>query len=90
MGEGNAPVRVIQNDDVGARQIDSEPTGSSGQQEYELVAVGSVIIINRDDPLIMRRAPINPTILYPKLSMMEGRELGRRTRTVLPKQAIVL
>ena len=57
------PVAVVQDDDVGSRQVDSEPASACCQQEDELLTVRLVVLVNRDDTVLMGRTTINTTVL---------------------------
>jgi hypothetical protein len=58
------PVAVVQDDDIGSRQIDAEATGTCRQQEDELVAAGLVIFVDARDTIVMCSPAIDTAIFW--------------------------
>mmetsp|Transcript_8845 Transcript_8845/g.30409 ORF Transcript_8845/g.30409 Transcript_8845/m.30409 type:complete len:769 (-) Transcript_8845:151-2457(-) len=59
------PVRVVQDDDIGGVQVDSEATCPRGKQEGKLLRVGGVVRIDALLPVLSRGVSVNPAVLVP-------------------------
>ena len=64
------PITVVQDDDVGGGQVDTETTGTRGEQEDKLVAVGLVVLVDGSDTVIMSGSTVDAAVLCsrPQLS----------------------
>jgi len=58
------PVAVVQDDDIGSRQIDAEATSTCRQQEDELVAAGLVIFVDARDTIVVCSPAIDTAIFW--------------------------
>jgi len=58
----NLPITIIQDDNICGGQVDTQPTCTRREQEYEFLAIRFVILVNGDDPVIMCRASIDTAI----------------------------
>jgi hypothetical protein len=56
------PVRIIDDDGVGRRQIDAEAAGAGRQQKDKLAAVRPIEILNSRLAIVARRLPIQSQI----------------------------
>jgi hypothetical protein len=56
------PIAVVQDDDIGSRQIDAEATGTCCQQEDELVAAGLVIFVDTCDTIAVCSPTVDTTV----------------------------
>ena len=81
------PVAIVQNDDIGGRQVDTETTCTSRQEEDELLAARLVVLVDGDDTIFVCSATIDTTVLY-KLVSRRACAL-RQKLTVLSKQAVI-
>jgi hypothetical protein len=89
MRGNGVPIRVVENDDISSRQIDTKTTSPRREQENKLLAPRFIILVNRDDPIIMSRTSIDPTILcsshqnphQPPFPPKLKREARKRERT---------
>jgi len=57
------PVTVVENNDIGCDQVDSESTSPSSQQENELGAVGLVVFVNCCHSIFVVGLTVNTTVL---------------------------
>ena len=57
------PVTVVQDDNVCRGEVDTQPTGTRGEQEDELLAVGLVVLVDGYYPVIMGGATVDTTVL---------------------------
>ena len=57
------PVRVVENDDVGGGEIDSETVGASGQHEDEDVGAGRVVGVDALLTLLVSRRSVEAAML---------------------------
>ena len=57
------PITVVQDDDVGGGQVDTETTGTRGEQEDELVAVGLIVLVDGSDTVIMSGSTVDAAVL---------------------------
>jgi hypothetical protein len=56
------PIAVVQDDDIGSRQIDAEATTTCCQQEDELVAAGFFIFVDTRDTIVVCSPTVNTTV----------------------------
>mmetsp|Transcript_34075 Transcript_34075/g.73803 ORF Transcript_34075/g.73803 Transcript_34075/m.73803 type:complete len:464 (-) Transcript_34075:575-1966(-) len=59
------PVRVVQDHDIGRVKVDSETSGSRGQQEGELLRVWRVVSVDAFLPVLSRGVSVDPAVLVP-------------------------
>ena len=57
------PVRVVKHDDVSSGEVDAEATGTCRKQEDELLRVGLIVLVDRDDTVLVRGPSINTAVL---------------------------
>ena len=57
------PVTVIKDDDIGGRQVDTQTSSASGEQEDKFIASFFVVIVNGLNTVLMGSASIDPTVL---------------------------
>ena len=58
------PVRVVQDDNVSSGEVDAEAPSTGRKQEDELLRVGLVVFVDRDDTVLVRSASVDPAVLY--------------------------
>jgi hypothetical protein len=57
------PVRIVENDDVGCGKVDTETTGSSSQEEDELLRVWLLIVVDSLETVFMRGTSVDPAVV---------------------------
>lgn len=60
----DVPVAVVEDDDVRSRQVDTQTTRTRRKQEDELLAIRLVILVDREDTIVVSCSTINPAIFY--------------------------
>lgn len=60
------PVAVVQHDDIGRRQIDTETTSASRQKKDELLAPWPVVIVDGGNTIFMGGATIDAAVFFEK------------------------
>ena len=58
----DVPVTVEQDHNIRRDQIDAQTTCTSRQQEDEFFAVGSIVVVNRADTILMGGSTVNTAI----------------------------
>ena len=63
------PVTVIQNDNVGGCEVDTQTTSASREQEDELLAVWLVVLVDSDNTVFVGSPTIDTTVLCENVSI---------------------
>ena len=70
------PITVVQDDDVGGGQIDTETTGTRREQEDELVAVGLVVLVDGCDTVVMGCSTVDTAVLCNRCQLRDRSRTG--------------
>ena len=57
------PVAVEENHDIRSDQVDTQTTGSGGEQEDKLLASGGVVLVDRIDTIFVRRVSVDTAVV---------------------------
>lgn len=57
------PVGVVDDDDVGRREVDAEPAGACRQHEHELFTALRVVLLDLPVAVLVRRLTVQTTVL---------------------------
>ena len=57
-----SPITIVENDNVRGRQINAKPSSAGSQQKDELFTIRFIVLIDRDDPVIVRCTTINAAV----------------------------
>lgn len=70
------PITVVQDNNIGRDQVDTQTTSSCRQQEDKLVTVGFVVLVNTLDTVLMRSVSVDTAVLYKYLKKNNGTLVG--------------
>ena len=62
------PITVVQDDNIGRGQVDTETSSTRREQENKLLAAGSVILVDSDDTVLVSRSTVDTAVFWPEIT----------------------
>lgn len=84
------PIAVVQNDNIGCGQVDTQTSGARREQEDELVTARTVVLVDGDNSFVMCRATVNTTICCGGPKVRSWTPAKTETRTISSEKTIIL